>query len=145
MAITIGTAAPADSSQLASLLGQLGYPAERNEVENRLEYWLKDPQSALMVAEVADAIAGVAALHVFPLFERAARRGRLVALVVDDAFRGQGIGRKLVEAAENRARSLGSDDMEITSSRERVAAHEFYAALGYDDVCDRAARFMKTL
>ena len=145
MAITIRTAVPADSSPLASLLGQLGYPARPRDVEARVEYWLEDPNSALVVAEMADAIAGVAALHVFPLFEHTARRGRLVALVVDDAFRGQGIGRALMEAAEGRARSLGSHDMEITSARDRVAAHEFYAAMGYEDVCARAARFMKRL
>jgi hypothetical protein len=50
-----------------------------------------------------------------------------------------------VKASEDKARSMGSDAMEITSGRARVAAHEFYAGLGYDDVCDRAARFVKAL
>lgn len=107
--------------------------------------WARDPHSALLVACAGDVVAGMAALHAFPLIEYSARRGRLVALVVDSAFRGRGIGRALVAAAEDSARLLGCRDMEITSARYRGAAQELYAGLGYDDVCGRSARFTKML
>ncbi|RFS82032.1 GNAT family N-acetyltransferase [Actinomadura spongiicola] len=145
MAIEIRSAGVDDASRITVLLDQLGYPTEPADVAARLEYWLEDPQSTLLVAETEGVVAGVAAMHAFPLLEHTARRGRLVALVVDDRVRGQGIGRALVDAAEDRARRLGCRDMEITSSRNRSLAHQFYAGIGYDDACGSAARFVKTL
>ena len=145
MAIAIRSAGAGDSALIAALLDQLGYPAQAGEVATRLEYWLGDPHSALLVAEMAGIVVGVAALHALPLLEHTARRGRLVALVVHDRVRGQGIGKALMEAVEERARELGCHDMEITSARDRAVAHRFYAGLGYDDVCGRAARFVKAL
>ncbi len=145
MTATIRTAGTDDSPRIAALLDQLGYPADAGEVTTRLAHWRDDPNSVLLVAEMDGRVVGVAATHAFPLLEYSARRGRLVALVVDDAVRGQGAGRALVEAAEQSARELGCRDMEVTSSRDRAAAHAFYARLEYEDVCGRAARFLKTL
>jgi GNAT superfamily N-acetyltransferase len=145
MAIMIRVAVVGDSPRIAELLDQLGYPSSADDVEVRLEYWLGDPRSVLLVAEAEGVVVGVAAVHAFPLLEHTARRGRLVALVVDDHCRGQGVGKALVEEAEHRARELGCHDMEITSSRHRTGAHQFYAGLGYDDACGHAARFVKPL
>ncbi|HEY8478387.1 MAG TPA: GNAT family N-acetyltransferase [Spirillospora sp.] len=78
-----------------------------------------------MAAEAGGGVAGVAALHALTLLEHTGRRGRLVALVVDDRVRGRGIGRALMLAAEDHARRLGCRDMEITSARNRSAAHAF--------------------
>jgi GNAT superfamily N-acetyltransferase len=80
-----------------------------------------------------------------PLLEREGSLGRIVALVVDDSRRGAGIGRGLVAAAETEALRMGCDAMEVTSSRHRTGAHAFYRALGYQDKCDRKARFMRDL
>jgi N-acetylglutamate synthase-like GNAT family acetyltransferase len=139
MATLIRKAETTDVPHIAPLLGQLGYPARPGEVEPRVAAWTKDPYSVLVVAEVDGAPAGVAAMHAFPLLEHSVRRGRLVALVVDDSVRGQSVGRALLEASEPSARDLGCRDMEVTSSRTRTAAPEFYARLGYDDACGRAA------
>ncbi|MFI0483915.1 GNAT family N-acetyltransferase [Actinomadura sp. 9N215] len=157
MAFAIRPAVAGDSPGITVLLDQLGYPADADDVATRVAHWLDEPNSALLVAtadgDEADAgagvgagvVAGVAALHALLMLDRSGRRGRLVALVVDDAVRGQGIGRALLEAAERSARDLGCRDMEITSSRRRVAAHAFYTRLGYADICDRSARFVKDL
>lgn len=134
-----------DAGPIAALLDELGYPTSTDDVAARLRYWLEDMQNRLLVAEVSARVSGVAAVHAIPLLEHTARRGRLVALVVTDACRGQGVGHALVEAAEHAARELGCRDMEITSSRDRAVAQRFYARLGYDDVSGRAARFMKLL
>ncbi|MFE9960525.1 GNAT family N-acetyltransferase [Micromonospora sp. NPDC005299] len=134
-----------DAPRLAVLLGQLGYPAEDSAVNERLDYWLNDPTSALIGADMGGELAGVAALHVSPLLEVTGKWARLVALVVDEQHRGKSIGRCLVEAAESRARELGCLRMEVTSSRKRERAHRLYRQHGYEDVCERSARFMKLL
>jgi GNAT superfamily N-acetyltransferase len=65
--------------------------------------------------------------------------------VVDAALRGRGVGRALLAAVEREARALGCRDIEITSARDRVGALAFYTALGYEDICGRAARLVKRL
>ncbi|MGW0433285.1 GNAT family N-acetyltransferase [Micromonospora sp. NPDC003197] len=134
-----------DAARLAVLLDQLGYPTDPADVNDRLDYWQGDPASFLLGAAVGDELVGVAALHVCPMLEVTGRFGRLVALVVDDRHRGQGVGRALVGAAEHRARDAGCLFMEVTSSRRRDRAHRFYQDLGYEDACGKKARFTKPL
>lgn len=68
-----------------------------------------------------------------------------MALIVSPAYRGQGIGRQLVEAAEKAARDLGCITMEVTSARSRTESHPFYQNLGYQERGDRSARYLKDL
>jgi GNAT superfamily N-acetyltransferase len=145
MTTTIRPAGTGDVARLTVLLEQLGYPADEARVRARLDDWLTDPRSVLVVAEAAGLVSGVAAFHAMPLLEQDGRRGRLVALVVDDSCRGQGVGRALVAEVEREARRLGCRELEVTSTRTREAAHSFYRGLGYDDVCARSARFVKPL
>lgn len=58
-------------------------------------------------------------------------RGRLEDIVVDQAARGQGIGRALVVEALRRARAAGARDVDLTSRPERVAAARVYEATGF--------------
>jgi GNAT superfamily N-acetyltransferase len=134
-----------DISVLTGLLSQLGYPATETELDGRLGYWLDDPSSWLVGAEDDGDLIGVAALHVLPLLEKAGKLARLLALVVDERYRGRGVGRTLVTAVEDRARSAGCLALELNSSRHRTGTHEFYQQLGYEDACARKARFFKNL
>lgn len=99
----------------------------------------------MRLPEADDALAGMAAVHAIPYVEHTGWRARLVALVVDREHRARGVGRALIAAAEAEARTLGCLDMEITSARGRAAAHAFYASAGYEDICGRAARFVRQL
>jgi GNAT superfamily N-acetyltransferase len=134
-----------DVSRLAVLLDQLGYPTTDAAVPERLDYWLDDPASWLIGAADDGDLIGVAALHVSPLLEVTGKSGRLGALVVDERFRGQGVGQSLVKAAEEQARAAGCVKMEITSSRYRTRTHKIYLQMGYEDVCASSARFIKSL
>ncbi|GIE32742.1 hypothetical protein Ait01nite_057870 [Actinoplanes italicus] len=133
-----------DAKRLAVLLGQLGYPTDEATVRERLRGWADDPASHLLGAEADGVLIGVAALHTMPALETDGRLGRLLALVVDEHHRGQGVGESLVSAVEELARATGCLRMEITSSRHRVRTHEFYQRLGYEDRCPVSARFLKT-
>jgi GNAT superfamily N-acetyltransferase len=132
-----------DASLLAGLLGELGYPTTEAAVHERLDYWLDDPASWLIGAADGDDLIGVAALGVLPALEVTGKLGRLVALVVDERYRGKGIGQSLVRAAEEQARAAGCIKMEITSSRYRNRTHKIYQQLGYEDICASSARFIK--
>lgn len=145
MALLIRHAASADADRIAVLLGQLGYPTTFEAAGERLRRWQADERGALIVAELDGVVAGVAALYAVPQLQYDESRGRLVALVVDASARGQGVGGKLVAEAEREARRLGCRELEITSRRTRPEAHSFYRGLGYQDACDRSARYLKPL
>jgi GNAT superfamily N-acetyltransferase len=134
-----------DGPRLARLLDQLGYPTSAADLDARLDDWLDDAASALIGAELDRQLVGVAALHVVPILEVTGKVGRLVALVVDDSYRGRGVGTALVRAAEQRAQLAGCIMMEVTSNRGRVAAHGFYVGVGYADACPTSARFTRFL
>src|SRR5262249_16831673 len=134
-----------DVSALTGLLGQLGYPTTAASVRERLGYWLDDPSSWLIGANAEGDLIGVAARGRLPMVEVTGKLGRLLALVVDERYRGQGVGQLLVAAAEAQARTAGCVKMEVTSSRHRTRTHEFYQQLGYEDVCASSARFVKSL
>jgi GNAT superfamily N-acetyltransferase len=132
-----------DVPALTVLLGQLGYPATEEAVNERLDGWLDDPAGHLIGADDDGTLVGVAAVHVMPMLEISGRMARLLALVVNETHRSRGVGQALVAAAEARARTAGCVKMEITSSRDRTRTQQFYKQLGYDDICATSARFIK--
>ncbi|MCA9108197.1 MAG: GNAT family N-acetyltransferase, partial [Planctomycetales bacterium] len=66
--------------------------------------------------------------------------GRITALYVMDAFRNGGIGRELVDAAENELTKCGCGIIEITSNFQLPKAHAFYEHLGYNQTSVRLAK-----
>jgi len=144
--VEIRPARCADAPAVTAMLVELGYPDNSVAgVHRRLVRWSRTADGAVFVADIAGVVAGVVAVAAIPLLEREGSLGRLVALVVDESRRGEGIGRGLVTAAETAALGMGCVSMEVTSSRHRTDAHAFYRQLGYQDWCDRKARFMRDL
>ena len=127
MAVEIRDARPDDAGAIAALLHQLGYPTDAAAVGRRLERLGDD---RLVVAERDGFVTGLAQLHVSPSLEYDRPAGKLAALVVDEAHRGQGVGRALVAAIEAEARARGCELLYVTTAERRSDAHEFYERLG---------------
>jgi GNAT superfamily N-acetyltransferase len=143
---TIRPARPQDAPGVAALLIELGYPGDSVEqVRERLARWARAENAAVLVAEYQARLAGAVAVTAIPFFEHDGSWGRIVALVVAEGNRGRGIGRLLVESAEQAALGLGCVSMELTSARRRPEAHPFYRALGYQDWSPHSARYIKDL
>ena len=53
------------------------------------------------------------------------------AAVVDEALRGSGLGRRLVEHAIGYCREEGIDTVYLTSNPKRVAANALYQSVGF--------------
>ena len=60
--------------------------------------------------------------------------------MVMDEFRGRGIGRALIEAAERHFRDAGCRLVEVTSNDRLVDAHRFYEHAGYVRTSKRFAK-----
>jgi ribosomal protein S18 acetylase RimI-like enzyme len=67
---------------------------------------------------------------------------RVIELVVGAAVRNQGIGRQLMRAAEEFARSHACDGIRVEVFSPNTDAHRFYEKLGYTD---RIVDMLKTL
>ena len=52
-------------------------------------------------------------------------------VVADEAYRGQGYGKKLVAGAIDFCKALGVDVISLTSNPSRIAANQLYQALGF--------------
>jgi ribosomal protein S18 acetylase RimI-like enzyme len=52
-------------------------------------------------------------------------------VVVDESYRGKGIGKELMIFAVNYSKSLGAKDVSLTSRPARIAANELYSKLGF--------------
>ncbi len=62
---------------------------------------------------------------------RAARRAQVESVRVASALRGGGLGAALMQDAEARARAAGCGLIQLTTNRDRLRAHAFYARQGY--------------
>jgi GNAT superfamily N-acetyltransferase len=136
---TIRDARPADADAIALLLTQLGYPSDAEAVEWRLDRLLI-VGDRVVVAELDGAVVGLAHLQVTPAIERDRPAAKVGALVVDEAHRGHGIGRALVEAMEEEARRRGCELLFLTTSEGRDDAHAFYERVGLERTGRRYGR-----
>jgi GNAT superfamily N-acetyltransferase len=129
--IQVRDAVPEDAVAIADLLGELGYPASAVEIPERLGAVAGVP-GRVLVAEDAGAVLGVASVTRLTLLHRAGPVALLSALVVQARRRGEGVGRALVEAAEQQAAAWDCETLEITSRDDRHRTHRFYVGLGFE-------------
>ena len=126
---------------VARLLEQLGYPAAPHDVAARLER-LEIVGDRVVVADLDGEVVGLAHLQVTPTIEYDRPAAKIGALVVDESHRGEGVGRRLVDALEAEARARGCCLLFLTTSVRRADAHEFYRRVGLEET---GKRFTKSL
>jgi N-acetylglutamate synthase-like GNAT family acetyltransferase len=129
-----------DADPLARLFGQLGHPQSRDAFRDRLQSVLGDPRADVLVADERGTLVGAAACYFVPVAHDDRPWCRITTLVVDEAKRGQGIGHRLVEAAEKTAQDASCSRIEATSGLHRAEAHRLYDSLDYGRT---SAHFLK--
>jgi GNAT superfamily N-acetyltransferase len=139
MDLTIRDARPDDAEAVASLLTQLGYASDAAAVDERLER-LRVVGDRVLVADDDGDVIGLAHLQVTPAIERDRPAAKLGALIVDEAQRGRGVGRALVEAVEAEARLRGCELLFLTTAERRDDAHAFYERVGLEHTGRRYSR-----
>lgn len=91
---------------------------------------IADPNTHLFVAEDGDAIVGSLTLIIFR--SPTGVRARIEDVVVAESARGTGLGRRLTDAAIERARSTGAKAIGLTSRPSREAANGLYQSMGFE-------------
>lgn len=119
---------PSDEPQIRGLLEQLGYSVAVEDLRTRLA--TRAAEDLVLVAAEAESLLGIIALHRATILH-AGPVARIMTLVVDANARSGRVGRKLVEAGADWARAAGCTTLELTSGKQRLLAHAFYADLGF--------------
>ena len=128
--ITIRPHTPEDLAAIAGLIGTLGYPATADVVAERMA--ALSPDHRTLLAEVGGEVAGFIGLVALAVYEHSSRIGYILALSVSPDHQRQGVGKKLLQAAENCFRELGVGDIRVSSGLHREEAHRVYEAAGYE-------------
>jgi len=120
-----------DASDLCELSEQLGYPASENEIKERLSSILNSDDHNVSVAVQPDGTV-IAWIHVFKC--QTVESGffaEIGGFIVAEGFRGQGIGKQLLEVAEKWTIKKKLPKLRVRTRIEREDAKEFYSKLGY--------------
>ena len=129
----IRTAQPQDLETVYALMceleaEELPRPAfDRMYAEN-----LRNPWIRYLLAEEEGAVCGLISLHAKEPLHRAARVGEVMELIVAEPWRGRGIGKALLAAAQAEGKAMGCAGLELHSSMGRTAAHAFYQHEGWE-------------
>jgi len=124
-----------DFDQVYRLLRQL-WPRKRlsrSKLRAVYDLRLDSPFSQHLCVTEGDRLVGFAALT----FENSLwMQGRLAIVeefVVEESYRGRGIGTRLLEAAVAMARARGARRVELDSATHRTEAHAFYRQRGFEN------------
>jgi GNAT superfamily N-acetyltransferase len=140
----IRLARPDDAERIAMLCQQLGYSVSGGEARRRLEHILFENRHVVYVAESPDGyVVGWVHVHARSLMV-VDRHAEIGGLVVDEDYRGCGIGRRLMQHAEEWARGQGCRTVYLRSNVIRKNAHAFYKKVGYS-VVKTSLTFCKAL
>ena len=137
--LQIRDARASDAPRIAALIGELGHKIDAKQVRKNLAL-LKESGDTPLVAALGQEVVGLCGIGKRIAVHRNAALGRITALVVAREAQGQGIGRKLVEAAEDWMRKRGCYLVEVTSNDRRAQAHAFYRHMGFERTSIRFAK-----
>ncbi|MBR5135851.1 MAG: GNAT family N-acetyltransferase [Rikenellaceae bacterium] len=118
----------AERQQIAALVAQL----TTKEIElSCFDEVASSRDTLLLAARRNGCIVGVLVLALYPTLT--GRKAWIEDVVVDNAERGAGIGRALVERAIAEASERGAATLDLTSNPSRQAAHRLYRACGFEE------------
>ena len=123
------------------MIHELGHEISDKQVRKNLAT-LKSAGETPLVATLEKSVVGLVGLHRMVTVHRPAAVGRIPVLVIAREAQGLGLGRMLVDAAEQWCRKKGCQLIEVTSNDRRAEAHAFYRHMGYER---SSIRFFKKL
>ena len=116
--------------EIVALISQLRHDvSEHVGALSDLEDIVSNKDVAMLVAKDEDKIIGMATLYVMTKVGK--RVSNVEDVVVSDAYRGQGLGEKLMQALIEEARKRKVKSLSLTTKPDRVAANKLYQKLGF--------------
>lgn len=133
--LNVREALPGDAARIGALAHQLGYDVPESHARRMVES--RGDEREIFVAVVArvGVVGWVEARVETHLLQ--SHCVLIDGLVVEDEYRGSGIGLALLEAAERWVRSVGCRTVRLHANVLRERAHGFYERNGYERVKSR--------
>src|SRR6185295_5531654 len=119
---------PVEIVQITALMREL-HDDDRTPTLEEAQKILKNENVVVMVAREDERIVGVATLYILQKFGKLS--AHLEDVIVDEKNRGQGLGKKLVQAVIDVAKKRGLHSIALTSQPKRIAANRLYVSLGF--------------
>jgi len=90
------------------------------------------PLILFILAEEAGVPIGFLSCHNQNLLHHDGAVFEIVELVVDEAVRGKGVGKKMIQYLEEQLKDTSYELIEVASSSKRTQAHNFYEQCGFE-------------
>ena len=120
-----------DLEPLKNLMAELGYPVELIDLENDINTIHKNGGEIFIAENQNNVIGSVCVLLDARLAEGI--YAEVVSLIVSENYRRKGIGKILVEKAENWARKK-VNKIRVRANEIRESTHLFYISQGYKEI-----------
>ncbi|APX63394.1 GNAT family N-acetyltransferase [Acinetobacter schindleri] len=123
-----------DLHAIHALTTQLGYPTTVENIQQRWQHIHQDANYLTLVVEHEQQVIGYADLIQEYIWEFDGGYLRIQAFVVNQAHRGQGVGKRFIAAIEELAKQRVLKLIQVNSGNreECLTAHAFYQNLGFD-------------
>ncbi len=130
--INIKTAAEIHAQRIMELCIQLGYKTCYSEIKERLLKIIADEISIIFIAEQNSVVIGFIQVSIRSTIE-SGEMAEITGLVVDESFRGKGIGKSLVKKAEEWAKLKKQNILRVRTNVIRTETHIFYKNIGIEE------------
>lgn len=124
--VAIRQAEPADEAEVIALWQAAGLTRPWNDPGTDFRLALANPTSCVLVAGREGGVTGAVMVG----FD--GHRGWVYYLATAPAHRKQGVGRRLMAAAEAWLANIGSPKIQLMVRGDNLAARGFYDAIGYE-------------
>nr|WP_067060206.1 GNAT family N-acetyltransferase [Mucilaginibacter sp. L294] len=121
-----------DAANIKSLLNQLGYPTQSEQLTDKIVKLINHPDQSLVVYDDAG-VKAVMSIHFVPQIALDGDFAIISYLAVDESARSEGIGRKLEDYCVRLAEDRNCDRIQVHCNIRRTEAHRFYERQGYQE------------
>ena len=130
MEISVRSVTAADVTAVNNLSQQLGYPLSESQTLQNIKAMLSRDDLTAFVAVKQDHIVGWIGLAQIIIIE-SIPYCEITGLIIDENYRGKGIGKMLIEKAKDWTKEKESDKLKVRCNVIRAEAHLFYQHLGF--------------
>jgi GNAT superfamily N-acetyltransferase len=130
MNIGIRQIEPQDSAAITQLSDQLGYALTEEQITKNIHAVLSNEDHDAFVAVYENKVVGwIGVAHTIMI--EMTPYCEINGLVIDEKYRGKGIGRSLIERAKQWGKEKGDTTIRLRCNVKRKETHLFYQHLGF--------------